>query len=113
MTDNSAHLLRYKWQTEQFKERYEKVIEESATRLAEWFRTLPLYEWTVLPWTGNKAKVAVGILCILHQEGRINLTFNSAVSHVMRNASSDEEFYQYTDKIWPQKETLGQSDSME
>ena len=103
MMDNSAYLLRCKWQTQQFKTQYAEIIENSADKMFTWFNSLALYEWHPLPWQGHQIKAAVGILCILFQEGRINLCFDTYVTRVMRYANTDDEYEQYIQKTLKQK----------
>lgn len=95
MEYNGHHLLRYKWQIEQFKVEYEEVIKRNGEKMLTWFNSLRIYRWYNLPWKGNQAKAAIGILCLFYQEGRINLCFNKEVTMVMRYANSREEFNNY------------------
>lgn len=41
------------------------------------------------------ARAVIGLLCILHIDGQINLTVNNEVSEVYRNPLSDEEYQEY------------------
>lgn len=97
---NDAFLLRYTWQTEAFRSRYDAFIRKNRGAFLEWWGRLPLYEWVALPFEGETLPTGIGLLCLLYIDGEVNLAFNSSVTAVQRYAASDEEYNEYIDKLW-------------
>lgn len=97
---NECFLLRYTWQTEQFRECFADFIGKYAEKYREWFQGLPLYEWVRIPWTGKLLEPSIKILCLLYIEGKINVTFDRTVTMVQRGALSEEEYQEWAAKYF-------------
>lgn len=93
--NNEVYLLRYKWQTEAFRTKYAAYIAKNRGAFLDWWGRLPLYEWVRLPFSGRGVAAGIGLLCLLYIDGEINLSFNSTVTAIQRQANSEEEYNQY------------------
>lgn len=90
------YLLRTQREIALFREKYAGFIQKYGEQYRQWFQRLPMCEWVPLPYMNDKmARAVIGLLCILHIDGQINLTINNEVSEVYRNPLSDEEYQEY------------------
>lgn len=99
---NECFLLRYTWQTAQFRQAYADFIAKYSGKYLEWFLSLPLYEWVAIPWRGKQLEPSIKILCLLYIEGKIQLCFNNSVTMVQREALTPEEFQEWASKYFKQ-----------
>ncbi len=97
MSQREKYLLRTAGQEQEFREKFTAVIETRAAAIEAWFNALPLFIWVPLRIRPLEEAVAVGLLCLLHIDGRICLTFSSDLSHVRRGTHSMEEYRAWID----------------
>lgn len=90
------YLLYYQREIDLYRKQYAGFIHKYGEQYRVWFQSLPLCVWVPLPIMDDKmARAVIGLLCILHIDGQINLTVNNEVSEVYRNPLSDEEYQEY------------------
>ena len=90
------YLLRTQREIALFREQYAGFIEKYGEQYRQWFQSLPMCEWVLLPCMNDKmARAVIGLLCILYIDGHINLTVNNEVSMVYRGPLSEEEYNDY------------------
>lgn len=92
MSCSIPYLLRTQGQIDAFRESYGDLIREKGPEMATWFNGLPLYQWTRLQFRPGQEAATVGLLCILHLEGKINITFSRDGDYIQRGALSPEEY---------------------
>lgn len=94
--NRQQYLLHYRYQIDSYREHYAAFIKKYGEKYRQWFQSLPMCEWVPLPYMDEKtAKAVIGLLCILYIDGKINLTVNSDVTKVYRDALNDEEYQNY------------------
>ena len=90
------YLLRTQREIALFREKYAGFIQKYGEQYRQWFQRLPMCEWVPLPYMNDKmARAVIGLLCILYNDGHINLTVDNEVSKVFRGPLSDEEYNEY------------------
>lgn len=95
MTQAIPYLLRSQEQIAAFRKRHAALIEKKGPQLADWFNALPLYEWVRLQCHPGQEELTVGLLCILHLDGKINLTVSDSGERIQRGALSLDEYEEW------------------
>lgn len=87
------YLLRTQRDIALFREKYAGFMQKYGEQYRQWFQRLPMCEWVPLPYMNDKmARAVIGLLCILYNDGHINLTVDNEVSKVFRGPLSEEEY---------------------
>ena len=98
-TDRVQFLLYTREQEQRFRKEHSDFISKHYEAYREWFQNKPLYTWLELKIRPGKEEDTIGLLCILHIDGKINLTVNNDVTKFQRGAITSEEFDQYISKL--------------
>ncbi len=106
MEGRQKYLLYTAKQISDYRSRYITFIAKYRKAYRDWFQSLPGWEWVRLPMMDERtAEAVIGLLCILYIDDEINLTVDKTVTMVMRNPISDEEYNEWTSKIFKSPKT--------
>lgn len=83
------------WQIDAFRRRYAEIIAAKSPAVISWFRALPLYEWVPLRIRSGEEEILIGLLCLLYQDGIINMSFSSDMCCIRHEAGSPEEYREW------------------
>lgn len=77
---------------------HKEKIEVMKPKYIKWVRSLKLMQWA--PITRPDANFsdiafAVGILCVIHEEGEVKFTFNENATHIRRDPADEKEYQQW------------------
>lgn len=97
--DRVKYLLYTSEQERMFRTQNADFISRHYEAYREWFQNKPLFTWVDLKIKPGMEELTIGLLCILHIDGKINLTVNNDVSRIQRGAISTEEYEQYISQL--------------
>ena len=98
MYDYSKYLLRTDEEILDFSVRYADWIRDAAPTWAHWVNEdLPMNDrWVSLERrTERETQMVIGLLCVLYDEGEINIQFNEYASAIRKMPMTLEEFQQW------------------
>lgn len=77
---------------------YKEKIEVMKPKYIKWIRSLKLMEWAPIirpDASFSDIAFAVGILCVIHEEGEVRFSFNESATHIRRDPADEEEWEQW------------------
>ena len=104
-TRYDGFLIRTDVQEAEFRERYRQFILRHYEEYTRWIDSLPLCTRTpYLAGVPDKAVPAViGLICLLHIDGRVNIQFSEDMTKISRQPASLEEWEAWCDSQMPKR----------
>ena len=88
------YLLYSQQQITDYKQNYRDFINRKGQAYARWVNSLPFWEWTPLTLPEGQEEAIIGLLCLLHLNGYINMTIkiNETCTAIQRNPLTAQEY---------------------
>lgn len=98
--DYRQHLLRTDEEVERFRLNNADFIERYESRYEDWIGSLPLC--VKVPYLTripeHAVPMVIGLICFLHDSGRVNIQFNEGCALISRQPASTEEWELWCDE---------------
>ena len=86
-------------QVRHFRKKYEDFISRKAQAYIRWVNSLPFWTWTPLMLPEGQEEAILGLICLLHIKGHVNITISETCTAIQRNPLTDQEYARACEQI--------------